>query len=224
MRSALFDQNVETQAQDSFTLQNGKLLKVRLSGEVMARQGSMVAYQGQVDFDYQGSGGVGKFLKKALTGEGLPLMRCRGQGDLFLAHNAEEVHLLYLDGDALSVNGKNILAFESGITWDIRRVEGAGMMSGGLFNTLLQGTGWVAILAHGTPVVLQTDAPTFADGDAAIAWSANLSTRVHTSIKVSSLIGRGSGEAVQITFAGTGFVIIQASEGPTVPKHSHGSR
>jgi uncharacterized protein (AIM24 family) len=223
MRSALFDQNLETQTQDTFSLQNSKLLKVRLNGDVMARQGSMVAYQGQVDFDYQGSGGVGKFLKKALTGEGLPLMRCSGQGDLFLAHNADEVHLLYLDGDALSVNGKNILAFDPSISWDVRRVEGAGMMSGGLFNTLLQGTGWVAVVAHGTPAVLQTDAPTFADGDAAIAWSANLSTKLHRSVKLGGLIGRGSGEAVQIAFAGQGFVIIQASEGPTVPEHSHGS-
>ena len=53
----------------------------------MARQGSMVAYQGNVDFAFEG-GGASKFIKKALTGEGVPLMRCQGQGDVFLAELA----------------------------------------------------------------------------------------------------------------------------------------
>jgi uncharacterized protein (AIM24 family) len=222
MRSTLFGENVESTSTDYFGLQNAKMLRVRLDGEVMARQGAMVAYQGQIEFDYQGSGGLGRFIKKALTGEGLPLMRCRGRGDLFLANDADDVHLIYLDGDGLTVNGANILAFDPSISWDIRRVEGAGMMSGGLFNTVLTGTGWVAVTAHGTPVVLDTDQPTFADAQAAIAWSSSLQTRIHASVKLGTLFGRGSGESVQMAFAGQGFVIVQASEGPTVPPHSHG--
>ena len=53
--------------------QNSKLLRVRLGEPFMARQGSMVAYQGNVDFSFEG-GGASKFLKKAFTGEGLPLI------------------------------------------------------------------------------------------------------------------------------------------------------
>jgi uncharacterized protein (AIM24 family) len=222
VRSELFGSNLEAQTTDAFALQNAKMLRVALDGEVMARQGAMVAFQGQVDFEYQGAGGVGRILKKALTGEGLPLMRCRGRGDVFFAHDADEIHLIRLEDDALSVNGANILAFEASLTWDIRRVEGASMFAGGLFNTILQGSGWVAITAHGTPVVLQTDAPTYADAQAAIAWSANLQTSVNRTVKVGALIGRGSGEAVQIAFAGSGFVVVQASEGPAVPPHGHG--
>ncbi len=56
----------------------------------------MVAYQGNVDFSFEG-GGASKFIKKALTGEGLPLMRCQGQGDVFLAERAYDVHLLNLN-------------------------------------------------------------------------------------------------------------------------------
>ena len=56
-----------------FVLQNSKMLKIELNGECMARTGSMVAYQGQVQFQALGSGGVGKFLKQKLTGEGVPL-------------------------------------------------------------------------------------------------------------------------------------------------------
>src|SRR3954470_10881722 len=133
MRSELFaPQNMEQQTRDFFTLQNSKMLKVALNGEIMARQGSMVAYQGQMNFEYQGSGGIGKFLKKTLTGEGAPLMKVGGQGELFLAHDADDIHLIRLENDALTVKGANILAFEPSIQWDIRRVEGAGMMSGGL--------------------------------------------------------------------------------------------
>lgn len=115
----------------------------------MARQGAMVAYQGAIDFAFQG-GGVGKFLKKALTGEGVPLMRCTGRGDLFLADDASEIHLIDLDGDSVTVNGRNVLAFEPGLQWDIRRVEGASMFSGGIFNTVFTGRGRLAVTAYGT--------------------------------------------------------------------------
>ena len=72
----------------------------------MARVGSMVAYQGQVQFEALGSGGIGKFLKQKLTGEGVPLMRVSGRGDVFLAENAADIHLIDLEqGDALSING-----------------------------------------------------------------------------------------------------------------------
>ncbi len=223
MRSSLFGEHLESAATETFSLQNPKMLRVALDGDVMARQGAMVAYQGSVQFEYQGSGGVGRFLKKALTGEGLPLMRATGRGELFLAHDADEVHLIHLDGEGLTVNGANVLAFDATLEWDIRRVEGASMFAGGLFNTVLTGTGWVAITAHGTPVVLDAGSqPTFADAQSAVAWSSGLHTALQRSFKAGALIGRGSGEAYQIGFTGQGFVIVQASEGPTVPPHSHG--
>lgn len=222
MRSELFGKNLEADAREVFALQNPCMLRVALDGEVMARQGSMVAFQGQVDFEYQGAGGISRMLKKALTGEGVPLMRCRGKGDVFFANYAAEIHLVRLEGDALSVNGQSILAFEPTLSWDIRRIEGASMFAGGLFNTILHGTGWAAITAHGSPVVLQTDAPTYVDAQAAIAWSADLQTSIHRTMKIGAVVGRGSGEAVQLGFTGAGFVIVQASEGQGVAPHSHG--
>ena len=61
-----------------FTLQNSSLLKVRLDNDsIQAKLGSMVAYQGDVRFEYQ-SGGLGRFFKKALTGEGVKLMSAAG--------------------------------------------------------------------------------------------------------------------------------------------------
>jgi uncharacterized protein (AIM24 family) len=185
--------------------QNSKLLRVRLGEPFMARQGSMVAYQGNVDFSFEG-GGASKFIKKALTGEGLPLMRCQGQGDVFLAERAYDVHLLHINNSGLSISGKNVLAFSSSLDWNIERVKGGSIATGGLFNTTLRGTGWVALTTDGPPVVLNAaEAPTFADANAVVAWSAHLQTQLKTSFKAGALIGRGSGEAVQVSFPRAGF-------------------
>ena len=221
MRSDLLQDNLESTSSDLFTLQNPRLLRVELDGEALARQGAMVAYQGQVEFAYEGAGGIGRMLKRAVTGEGLPLMRMRGRGDVFLAHDADEVHLVSLEGDALTVNGRNVLAFDQRLSWDIRRVEGASMAAGGLYNTVFTGTGQIALTAHGTPVVLQVDAPTFADAQSAVAWSSSLTVQLVRTAGAGALIGRGSGEAFQLSFSGQGIVIVQASEGPTVPPHQH---
>jgi uncharacterized protein (AIM24 family) len=206
----------ETQATESFALQNSKLLKVRLAAEtIQAKIGSMVAYQGDVSFEHAGSGGVGRMLKKAVTGEGQSLMRMSGSGEVFLADRAQDIHLLYLEGEKITVNGPNLLAFDADIDWDIERVQGvSGMMGGGLYNTALQGTGWVAILSDGPPVLLNVaSAPTFADAQAAITWSQGVSTSIRTDFKMKNLIGRGSGETVQMAFSGEGWVLVQPSEG-----------
>jgi uncharacterized protein (AIM24 family) len=206
----------ETQSQQAFALQNSKLLKVSLDQvTIQAKAGSMVAYQGQVAFEHAGSGGMSRMLKKAMTGEGTKLMKMSGTGEVFLADSAQEVHLLYLENDAITVNGSNLLAFDAGIDWDIKRVEGAsGMMGGGLFNLSLQGTGWVAILSDGPPVLLNVaSAPTFADAQAAITWSSGVSTGVKTDFKMKNLVGRSSGESVQMSFTGQGWVLVQPSEG-----------
>ena len=181
----------------------------------------MVAYQGEVDFAYQGAGGMGKFLKKAFTSEGMSLMKVSGRGDVFFADDAMEIHLVNLENDSLTVNGSNVLAFDSTLTWDIKRVEGASMMAGGVFNTTFTGTGTVAITSHGTPVVLEVDAPTYADIQAAVAWSTSLTTSVRRTAGAGALIGRGSGEAFQLVFTGQGFVVVQASEGRIVAPHTH---
>jgi uncharacterized protein (AIM24 family) len=206
----------ETQSEQAFALQNSKLLKVSLDQvTIQAKAGSMVAYQGQVAFEHAGSGGMSRMLKKAMTGEGTKLMKMSGTGEVFLADTAQEVHLLYLENDAITVNGSNLLAFDAGIDWDIKKVEGAsGFVAGGLFNTALQGSGWVAIVSDGPPVLLNTgDAPTFADPQAAITWASSVQTGIKTDIKMKNLIGRGSGESIQMSFAGAGWVLVQPSEG-----------
>lgn len=200
------------------SLQNSKMLRVRVTEPFMAQQGSMVAYQGNVTFAYQSAGGVGKVLKRALTSEGLSLMRVEGQGDVFIADTNKNVHLLQLTNSGISCSAKNILAFSASLQWDVERVKGGSMLAGGLFNTTIRGTGWLAIVTDGTPVVLNAaEAPTYADTDAIVAWSAHLRTSLKSTMSAGALIGRGSGEALQVAFEGQGFVIVQPSEGLQIP-------
>jgi uncharacterized protein (AIM24 family) len=216
----------EAESTESFHRQNSKLLKVELNQvTIQAKLGSMVAYQGDVSFEHAGSGGMSRMLKKAVTGEGQSLMKMSGSGEVFLADQAQDIHLVYLEGEKITVNGPNLLAFDAGIDWDIERVQGASaMMGGGLFNTSLTGTGWVAILSDGPPVLLNVaSAPTFADPQAAITWSGGVSTSIKTDVKLKNFIGKGSGESVQMGFSGQGWVLVQPSEGRIVaPASSSG--
>lgn len=223
MRSNLFGTHLETTPITGMTLQNPRMVRASVDGELVARQGSMIAYQGNLDFRYQGPG-LGRFLKSAITGEGLPLMRCVGQGEVFLAHNAQEIHLVELDGDSLTVNGDSVLAFEPTVSWDIRMDSATKVTSGNWFTTVFSGVGRVAIVCHGTPVVLTVDVPTFVDLQSAVAWTSTLRTTIRSTAKLSGLVGRSSGEALQIGFTGAGFVVVQASEGPHVPEHEHERR
>jgi uncharacterized protein (AIM24 family) len=219
MHSTLFDRpNLEVQGAQRFALQNPQMLRVSLGADVLSLKGSMVAYQGSVTFTHEGAGSVGRLLKKMVTSEDVPLMRVSGSGEVFFASEAGFVYLVELTGDALSVNSRNLLAFDAAVGWDIKRVQGAGMMAGGLYNTVLQGTGTVALHAVGQPVILDCSSqPTYVDVQSAVAWSANLVPQVVSSMNMRSMLRGGTGEAFQYAFHGQGFVVVQPSEWAQAP-------
>jgi uncharacterized protein (AIM24 family) len=154
-------------------------------------------------------------------------MKMVGQGDVFLANRASDIHLIDLDaGDALSINGANVLAFDSTLQYDIRFVQGMGMLSAaGLFNCVFSGAGRIAVTTEGTPVVLQIDQPTYVDPQAAVCWSANLQTGYHRAEQfgLGTLIGRTTGEAFTMSLQGQGFVVVQPSEEPPGGLAGHGA-
>jgi uncharacterized protein (AIM24 family) len=215
MIHADFTEYKETTGADPFTLQNKKLLKVFLQyGPIKARIGSMVAYQGDARFEHGGSGGVAGFLKSKVTGEGVPVMDVNGSGEVFLADAAADIQVMYLDNDQIWVNGANVLAFSASIGYDIKMVGGAGSMAGGLYNVVLNGTGYVAITCDGPPVVLDVaSAPTFADPQAVVMWTSGVQMSVKSDVSMKTLMGKGSGETFQMGFAGEGWVMVQPSEG-----------
>jgi uncharacterized protein (AIM24 family) len=201
-----------------FELESSHLLEVKLNGRIWSKAGSMVAYQGAVKFIRQGvmEQGLGNLLKKALSGEGMQLMKMEGNGRVYVADAGKKITLLRLNGESIFVNGNDVLAFEDGIESNITMMKRmAGMMSGGLFNVKLSGSGVVAITSHYEPLTLRVSAqsgPVFTDPNATVAWSGGLSPDIVTDISLGTLLGRGSGESVQLKFSGEGWVVVQPYE------------
>ncbi|MFD3696449.1 AIM24 family protein [Streptomyces sp. NPDC058646] len=216
MKSDLFasDNLAQAPAAPGMTLQNAKSVKYTVNGEVLARQGSMVAYRGNLQFERKGQG-IGGMLKRAVTGEGLALMSVRGQGEVWFAHQAANCFVIDFEpGDALTVNGRNVLCFDPTLAYEIKMVKGAGMTGGGLFNSVFTGTGKLAVVCDGSPIIIPVtpQAPVYVDTDAVVGWSSGLDTGLHRSQSVGSMIRGGSGEAVQLELRGEGFVIVRPSE------------
>ncbi len=205
--------NAPADGGDGFQKENNRLLDIPLDGTVMVKAGSMVAYTGDITFTGKSSaeGGLTGFVKEAVSGEGTPVMEAEGSGHLYIAEQSKKVQVLDLDeGEAISVNGNDVLAFESSVEYEINTVSSiSGMAAGGLTNVFLSGPGEIAISTHGDPLVITP--PVYTDPDATVAWSANLSP----SFEVNKMfeIGQTSGESIQMEFTGSdGFVVVQPNE------------
>ena len=214
MRSDLFDPaNLRVQSLERFTLQNDQMLRVGLGPDVLATKGAMVAYVGQVEFQHEKSGSVAKLAKKIVTSEDVSLMRVRGAGEVYFASAAGYVFLVELENEGISLNSRNLLVFDASLQWDINRTKGAGLMTGGFFNTTVGGTGTVAVTSVGKPIVFDcSQTPVYVDPNSAVMWSASLTPGMHNSMNMGSMLRGGSGEAVQYVFHGPGFVVAQAYE------------
>jgi len=220
IRSSLLD-NPERPSEEPFSLQNNKMLRAALGRgmrEFYARKGAMVAYQGGVNFDGHWEGWGGQFRSFFSGGEGLNLMQVSGSGTVFLANQAQDIHLLDLDGyDGLTVDGKNVLAFNSDLSWDLVRVDSqVGIEGVGSYQVELRGTGRVAVCTSGAPLVMRVTHQNyyFADADAVVGWSTSLQVSMQAAV-TSSAVWRprgNTGESWQMQFAGDGYVIVQPCE------------
>ncbi|MFE2595337.1 TerD family protein [Streptomyces sp. NPDC059396] len=200
-----------------WTPQNGQLMRVDLGmggTPVLARQGSMVMYQGKVDFSYKGAGFAGRIVGNA-TGQEMQLMRCTGRGQVFLAEEGAHLHPVELQGDGICVSAESVLAFDESLQYEVRRIEGHGIPGGALFTMLFQGTGTVVVKTHGTPVVLPVTPTTFADCNAVVAWSAASQVIISSQVRLRRNAYPGhSGETVNLQFRGApgNFIVVQPYE------------
>lgn len=202
------------EADETFQLENSYILDVAVDGSIMAKAGSMIAYTGDLSFTGRASaeGGIKGFLKEAATGEGTPVMTVEGNGTVYLADQQKKVQVLELDtDDAITVNGEDVLAFESELSYEIDTIDSlAGSFAGGLTNVYLEGPGYVALTTHGDPLVL--DPPVSTDPSATVAWSGT-SPDVEVNKNLSDMVGQESGERFQMNFdGGDGFVVVQPYE------------
>ena len=217
---------------DVFELESSKMLEVKVRGRVWSKLGAMVAYRGRLTFkrastlgDVMGglrSGGAGGMLGSLMnaavrlgSSELEPLVSIEGQGTCYLADHGKEISIIRLQGDALNVNGSDLLAFEDTVGHQITMQRSvAGMVSGGLFSVRMQGHGLVAIISHGHPLTLHVtpQEPVYTDPNATVAWSGHLQPEIQVNHDLRSMLGRGGGETLQMVFRGEGFVVVQPYE------------
>jgi uncharacterized protein (AIM24 family) len=219
MQSSLFG-HAPQQSAERYSLQNSHMLKVQLGNghpdHCLARVGSMVAYQGAIDFDGNLRSGAEQRAASA-TGEQLSLMRAQGTGTMWLANMAQSIHVLDLDFEGLSIDGQYVLALDASLSWNVVAIEGAQTVAGaGSYNLDISGSGKVAIMTSGKPLVMrvQHGAEVFADADAVVAWSSRLqiSMQAQTNSERIYRRRRGTGEGWNMAFMGEGYVVVQPSE------------
>ena len=201
-----------------FRLGSSRLLEVTLRNEkVLARAGSMVAYDGQMKFEKSILGGEGIFgaFKRRVGGEGFDLMTVTGDGTLYVAQNAAEILLVALENDRMFVESSSLLAFDSGMKSETVFAGLRGASSGqGLFTTAITGTGTVAAISDGTAIALGVtpDEPLFVDPDAFVGYTGHVRQEFVFDVNWKTFVGRSSGESYQLKFTGEGVVYIQPSE------------
>ncbi|NLV80752.1 MAG: AIM24 family protein [Rhodococcus sp.] len=189
------------------------------NSSIRALSGSMVAYQGQVTFRSAGFGGgdgVLAGLRQRATGEGLSLMECTGTGVVHLAHDARNVTVLELHDETLRVESEQLLALNGTLDTNVTFAGLRGDMSGqGLFTTTVSGSGQVALLSAGGPLIhleVSPGYPLVVDPDAFVCAKGRLTQSFVTDVSWRSMVGQGSGEAFSLRWEGNGVVSIQPAE------------
>jgi uncharacterized protein (AIM24 family) len=205
-----------------FRLQGGKVLAVDLAGDtVRAKNGSMVAYDGRMDFKKLSGGGEGLrgMVTRRLTGEQMELMEVKGQGTCYFADRASDISMVALRGEKLHVESSNLLCVDGSLRTGTTFTGLRGASQGnGLFTTTVEGTGTAALTSDGPAVVLRVtpQLPLQVDPGAYVAHTGNLQQHFQTGVTFRTLVGEGSGESFQIRFEGDGLVYVQPSERNTI--------
>lgn len=159
--------------------------------------------------------GLGGLFKKAVTGEGMTLMRVEGEGRIYFADDGKKIQIFHLDNETICVNGNDVLVLEDTLNYDIKMLRSFGAMAaGGLFNVQITGRGHVAITTHYEPLTLtvKPGKPVFTDPNATVAWSGNLTPTIQMAESLGALFVRSSGESFQLKFEGDGWVVMQPYE------------
>ncbi|WP_326810702.1 AIM24 family protein [Streptomyces scopuliridis] len=217
MQSPLFAYT-EQQSQDRYAVQNPQLLRVALTGQddVLARKGAMVAYQGLIDFDgeYQSQS---QRQSRARTGEGLELMRCSGQGTVYLANLAQYIHVVDVDQEGMTVDSAYVLALDSTLHTEVIAVDSQyGISGSGKYQLNISGRGKVALMTSGQPLMMRVTPEKYvnADADAVVAWSSGLRVQMQAQTHSSGVMRRrgNTGEGWELSFLGQGYALVQPSE------------
>jgi uncharacterized protein (AIM24 family) len=189
-------------------------VRINVDGRALIKLGARIAHYGDIKFNRLPplkAKGISEKLLRMVT----PLVSVEGKGVVYCARQGWRVCIVTLSGGSVNVAADELLAFEDSLEFDMFMVGvGVSVTSGGIFGVKLSGTGSLAIAVHGDPMVLpvtpENDLRT--DPHATVAWTSGLIPTLSTDLSWRSLIRKGGGEAFEMHFAGTGEVVVQASE------------
>ncbi len=161
-------------------------------------------------------------LTRRFTGENLPLMKVVNRGDniTYYANDAQHVVVYKLNqGETISVESENILAFTSDCKYGVRFLAQGVISQKGLATSTLTGMGpnaQVAVLVDGNPIVLsnaQNGATLEVDPDAVVCWIGR-DPGFKMDLSWKNLIGQASGESYMFEWTGNApaTVIVQPME------------
>lgn len=205
-----------------FRMQGSRVLAVDLDGEaVKAKNGAMIAYDGEMTFKKMAGGGEGLrgLMTRRITGESMAVMEVKGRGTCWFADRATEITVVRLGGEKLYVEASNLLVTEPGLRTGTTFTGLRGASQGnGLFTTTVEGAGQAAIMSDGPAIVLRVSAayPLIVDPGAYVAHTGELRQQLQTAVGWRTVVGEGSGESFRIRFDGEGLVYVQPSERTTV--------
>ena len=161
-------------------------------------------------------------LSRRVVGENLPLMKVNFSGESITYYANDQQHVVVYklqQGETISVESENILAFTQDCKYGIRFLAQGVISQKGLATSTLTGMGpnaYVAVLVDGNPIVIsnmQNGSTLEADPDAVVCWiGADPGFKMDLSWK--NLIGQASGESYMFEWAGDkrATVIIQPQE------------
>lgn len=197
-----------------FEQETDRIIEINLNNNLAwTKKGAMIAYTGKVKFELENmfEHGIKTSFKRLFTGEASSLVKAKGTGKVYIADGGKKISIINMKDDQIIVNGSNVLAFEPSLKWDIKLMKLSSMLAGGLTNIQFDGSGMLAIATAYDPLTIKVtpNSPVFTDPSATIAWSGNLKTNIATDISFKTIIGRGSGDSIQMKFEGEGFVIVQ---------------
>ena len=162
-----------------------------------------------------GGGGLRAALKQRVAGESLSLMECHGHGRMVCAQAAQDVTVVDLAGESVTVESEHVLAVTSGLRLDVQFSGLRGMTSGqGLATTSVSGHGQLALTSDGPLIGLSVGPgqPVVVDPDAYVASQGQLSMNLVSGVSWKSLVGEGTGEPFSLRFEGHGTVFVQPAE------------
>lgn len=219
-----------------FETLNELTLKITCQGggdTVFTKAGAFIAGENYGNKNYQFEkvllGPQGNPLQAALgqitrrfTGENLPLMKVVMRGDSITYYANDQQHVVVYklqQGETISVESENILAFTSDCKYSVRFLAQGVISQKGLATSTLTGVGpsaYVAVLVDGNPIVIsnvQNGSTLEVDPDAVVCWTgADPGFKLDLSWK--NLVGQASGESYMFEW-GQGIkatVIIQPQE------------